>query len=140
MIINACRFKRIVLPNTSSRVAPKPRLPHAVADNHNWVATLVVPFLFGQTRAAQQGLDVQHIEVVSRDKFRPGTFRFSVGTDAQRCESPEGGSGDQPQIVPVVAVVEVRRVDDIFRWGHGLYEGEFLRCAGTGEGVQQGRN
>ena len=137
MMVNSCRFRRMVLPSTF-RVAAKPGLPHAVADHGDRRAAFLVASLFGQKRAAQHGLDLQQIEVVCRDQFRPGALRSSVGADAQRREASEGDSGDQLQIVAVVAVVEIGRVDQVLPGGgHGLNEGEFVRIADAREGVQQ---
>ena len=137
MMVNSCRFKRMVLPSTFGSAA-EPGLPHAIADDGNRGAAFLVAYLFGQKPAAQHGLDLQQIEVVCRDEFRPGARRFSVGPDAQRRESPEGHSGDQLQIVPVIEVVENGGVDQILPGGgHGLNEGECLRIADAREGVQQ---
>ena len=120
------------------RVAAEPGAPHAITDDGNWGAAFLLASLAGQKHTAQYRFDLQEIEVVGRNELRPGARRSSIGTDAQRCEAPEGHSGDQLQSVPVVAVVEVGRIDQILPGrGHGLNEGQFLRIADAGKGMQQ---
>ena len=119
-------------------VAAELGLPHAIAeDGDRGAAVLGAPFL-GQERAAQHRLDLQEIEVVRRHELRPGARGLPVGAEAQRREAAEGDARDQLQVVAVIAVVEIGRVDQKLAGRcHRLDEGEAPGIADAGERVQQ---
>src|ERR1017187_6986241 len=92
----------------------------------------------GRNVRPSTGLTLSTSKLVRRDQFRPRARRFSVGPDAQGSEASEGHSGDQLQIVPGVAVVEVGRGDQILvSGGEGFNEGESPRIADAEKRMEQ---
>src|SRR5262249_38717433 len=94
-------------------VATKTSLPKAVPDDAEREYAWLDSALLGQKRAAKNGLDLEDVEVIGRDEFRPGAVGIALCSQTDGSEAPDRHGRDELQVFAVVAIVHVRCGDQM---------------------------
>ena len=96
-------------------------LPHAVADYSYRKRSRLVSAFLGQEASAKNGFDLEQIKIIGGNKFGPGPFRVPLRSHTQWSKPANGHIGNQLQVVPIVAIVLIRRGHQMFAAeGYGL--------------------
>jgi hypothetical protein len=114
-------------------------LPQAGADHRHRIAALRVAVFGRREDAARQRMHAQHGEIVPRHQFAPHALALVVVANAQRPRLRHSQTGEQRQVVAVVAVIRVRSGEVVAVGSYRFERSQFIAVRYAGKRPHQHR-